>query len=521
MSRKIEDEHLEEIIKNLLKENNLTKKRAWKLTKKVCKKYSLEKMPTNVDILAKCGGEEKRLLRNVLLTKPVRTISGVTIITVVPEPGECPGECIYCPRGENSPQSYIGTEPAIMRAKHNDYDPYQQVRNRIEQYKMMGHPTDKIQIIIIGGTFLARNKEYKRKFIKRIFDSMNGVDSATLEDAKKMNEKSDNRCIGLIIESRPDYCKKDHIDEMLNYGTTMVELGVQSIYPDVLDKCRRNHTIKDVTESTKLLKDSGFKVNYHMMPGLPGVDFENDLKQMRKIFGNSNFRPDALKIYPTLVVKGTELYEMWKRGEYTPLDTDTAVKLLSKVMLYIPKYCRVVRVQRTISVDEIEKGVDKSNLRELAERAAIDNNTDIKEIRYREVGHSEKVDYDNVRLCELRYDASCGKEIFLSYEDVENDVLIGFLRLRIPSDPFRAEITEKSAIVRELHIYGPLVPIGKSKDHAYQHKGFGSKLLKRAEDIAKNEFDKDKIVVISGIGVREYYYKNGYKKDGLYVSKGL
>ncbi len=521
MPEKVQDAYLQEIVGTLLETENLTRKKAWKITKGVCKKYGLENMPTNIQILDACTDDEKLLLKHALLTKPTRTASGVATITVVPHPADCPGNCVYCPKGRNAPRSYTGTEPAIMRAQHNNYDPLLQVENRLDQYKLMGHPTDKVQMIIIGGTFLALDAQCKEEFIKRMFQALNDRPVENIEKAKHLNEEAYNRCIGLIIETRPDYCKKKHIDEMLRYGATMVEIGVQSIYPNILRKINRMHTIDDVKEATALAKDAGLKVNYHVMPGLPGADRKMDIEQFKQLFENPEFRPDALKIYPTLVVKDTELYEWWKEKKYEPMNTEVAVDVLAESMKYIPKYCRIVRIQRTMSANDIEAGVNKSNLRELVESKAEKKGIKIKEIRYREAGHADEVDYENAKLLRLDYNASGGKEIFLSYEDEKNDVLIGFLRMRIPEKTHKSEITDGTALVRELHVYGRAVPLSEVEEGAYQHRGVGKKLLAEAEHIAKNEFKKDKMVILSGVGVRKYYYKHGYRPDGPYVSKSL
>lgn len=261
------------------------------------------------------------------------------------------------------------------------------------------------------------------------------------------------------------------------------------------------------------------------MPGLPGVDLKRDLEQFKILFENPNLKPDSLKIYPTVVIKGTKLYEMWKQGDYKPLTNTETVKLLAKAQKFIPKYCRIVRMQRDISAKKIEAGPWKSNLRELLESTAEKRRIKINEIRYREVGHKilkgAEVNLENIKLCRLDYDASNGKEIFLSFEDVKNDILIGFIRLRIPFKPFRQEITEKTALVRELHVYGPLVSIGQQPTEEWQHRGFGRELLQEAEKIAEEEFDKNKMVIISGIGAKLYFLKQDYKHDGVYVSKNL
>jgi elongator complex protein 3 len=493
--------------------------------KKIAKKLKLQTLPTNIQILKFVKKEERSKFSQLLLTKPMRTISGVTIIAVAPKPANCPGQCIYCPKGENAPQSYTGLEPVIQRAKNNKYNPFLQVQNRLSHYKLMGHPRDKVELIIVGGTFPALDKDYQEKFVKGLFDALNGEKSTSIEEAHRKNESAKVRCSGLTIETRPDFCKQEHINQMLKLGTTRVEIGVQSVYPEILERVNRIHSLEDVIEATRLAKDSCLKVTYHVMPSLPGVDFKRDLDQFKILFENPDFKPDSLKIYPTLVIKGTELYEMWKRGEYKPLSTQKTINLLVKTMRIIPKYCRVVRLERTIATQEIEAGVKLTNLREFVEKEAEKQGIKIQEIRYREAGHKLKkgikIDPSHVKLLRFDYDASGGKEIFLSFEDIKNDILIGFLRLRIPFKPFRSEITSKSALIRELHVYGPLVPVGEFEEEAFQHKGFGKKLLEEAERIAKKEFNKNKITVISGTGVRPYYMQFGYFKDKAYMSKIL
>lgn len=513
-----------QIIDALLERDDLSQREVQKLIKKFCRENGLSEMPTKVELLGECNSKERERLKQFLTTKPMRSISGVSTVTIVSKPAPCPGTCIYCPKGVDAPQSYTGMEPAIQRGIRNDYDPFLQTRDRLSQYGLMGHPTDKIEVIILGGTFLALDEGYQEWFIKRVFDALNDSNSRNLKEAKKMNETAQHRCVGLTIETRADYCFEGHIDQMLKLGATRVEIGAQSIYPKVLKKVRRGHSVKDIVRAIQLTRDSCLKCTLHVMPGL-FVNLERDLEQFKILFKDPKFKPDSLKIYPTLVIEDTELYDMWKKREYKPLTTEKGVKLLTKAMKYVPKYCRIIRVQRDIPSDKIVDGVAKSNLRELVERECERRDIKIQEIRYREVGRrlSEKgvPDPNNIKLCRLDYDASGGKEIFLSFEDVKNDALIGFLRLRMPSKSFRPEIDEKTGLVRELHVYGPSVPIGSMKRRAWQHRGYGKKLLKEAERIAKGEFEMNKMVVISGIGVREYYYRFGYKREGPFVSKVL
>lgn len=513
-----------EIIQELLATKRIDDKVIDRIAKKVAKKYGLNGIPSKVQILNSCNKTERKRFKKHLQTKPSRSISGVSVITVVAKPATCPGECIYCPRGTNAPQSYTGFEPAIQRGKRNDYDPYSQTKDRLNQYKLTGHPTDKIEVIILGGTFLALDRDYQNWFVRRILDALNGKESKSLSEAQKTNESAVHRCVGMTIETRSDYSHKKDIDQMLNLGTTRIEMGVQSIYPEVLKKVRRGHTVEDTVKATQLAKDSCFKVTYHIMPGL-FVDYKKDLEQFRALFSDGRFKPDSLKIYPVLVMPDTDLYEIWKKGDYKPLKTKEGVKLLSEAMKYIPKYCRVIRVQRDIPTDRVADGIKKSNLREFVEKAAKKKDVRIKDIRYREVGHKmmEGIEPNpsKIELCRMDYDASGGKEVFLSFEDVENDVLFGFIRLRTPHKPFRPEINDKTGLIRELHVYGSALKIGKKRDKAWQHRGFGKRLLKETERIAKEEFEMKKMVVISGIGVREYYRKFGYKLDGVYVSKKI
>jgi len=507
-----------------MRSEGLDHKKIDRIMKNTCEKHGLEDMPTKVELLSVCKSGERRKLEQLMKKKPIRTASGVSVITVVAKPAPCPGTCIYCPKGSNAPQSYTGMEPAIQRGIRNDYDPFLQTKDRLNQYKMTGHPTDKVEVIILGGTFLALDKDYQEWFTKRILDALNEKESEDLEEAQRLNESAEHRCIGITLETRADYSFEEHINQMLKLGTTRVEIGVQSVYPEVLRKVKRGHTVEDIIKAIQLAKDSCLKVTFHCMPGL-FVDIKKDLEQFKILFQDPKFRPDSLKIYPTLVVEGTKLYEMWKKKEYQPLTNEEGVRLLSEAMMYIPKYCRIIRVQRDIPSNKIVAGIKKSNLRELVERECERKGIKIQEIRYREVGHKlEKgilPDLNSVKLCRLDYDASNGKEIFLSFEDVKNDILIGFLRLRIPYKPFRNEIDENTALTREIHVYGPTVPLKQLKKTAFQHKGFGQRLLSEAERIALEEFECKKMVIISGVGVREYFKKFNYKHDGPYVSKNL
>ncbi len=454
--------------------------------------------------------------------KPTRTLSGVTIVAVMTAPYPCPhGKCAYCPGGPEygTPQSYIGEEPALMRALRNKFDPYYQVHDRLRQYLILGHTPSKVDVIIMGGTFTAMPWEYRVWFMTNVYEAFNRFPDPkpeklpSLEEAQLRNETARIRVVGVTFETRPDWAKEKQADEMLYLGGTRVEIGVQSIYDDVLKKVERGHGVKETIEATRILKDCGFKIVYHIMPGLPGSDTDRDLEMIREIFENPDFRPDMLKIYPTLVIKGTKLYEWWRKGEYKALSNEEAIELISEMYRFIPKWVRVMRVQRDVPAPIIEAGPNLGNLREFVEKRALEKGIWIREIRYREVGRALRRGrrLGKVIITKEYYEASGGIEVFIAAEDIDNDILVGLLRLRIPSDKaHRPEVDSRTAIVRELHVYGPQVPVGLDIDDAWQHKGWGRKLLSVAEDIARYEFSAKKIIILSGIGVREYYRKLGY-----------
>jgi elongator complex protein 3 len=465
-------------------------------------------------------------LANKNVVRPTRALSGVTIVAVMTKPFSCPhGKCLYCPGGPEfgTPQSYVGNEPALMRGLYTGFDPYEQVRLRLRQYVSMGHRPSKVEIVVMGGTFTALPRDYQLWFITNVFEAVSRFPLGkpetlpSLWDAHARNEVAPIRVVGLTLETRPDWARERDADWMLYLGATKVEIGVQSLYDDVLAKINRGHTVKDSIEATRILKDSGFKVVYHIMPGLPGSDIDRDIRMCRELFENPDFRPDMLKIYPTLVIEGTGLYELWKKGLYKPLTDEDAVELIVECYRYIPKWVRVMRIQRDVPAPIIIAGPRKANLREFVEKRALEKGITINEIRFREVGRQEffrGIKPEKINITKEVYEASQGTEVFLAAEDTQNSVLIGLLRLRIPSEKaHRAEIDRgRTAIVRELHVYGTQVPIGEHDDVAWQHRGWGAKLLKTAEEIARYEFSCTKILVLSGIGAREYYRKHGYRK---------
>ncbi|HJH32299.1 MAG TPA: tRNA uridine(34) 5-carboxymethylaminomethyl modification radical SAM/GNAT enzyme Elp3 [Methanosarcinaceae archaeon] len=516
-----------------------------KQKKKVSGCYRLSTIPRNSDLIKAGSDEEQERTREFLRRKPVRTISGVAVIATMTSPAPCPhGVCVPCPGGPDSvfasPQSYMGREPATMRAIQNEYDPYRQVTSRLKQLKTIGHDIGKAELIIMGGTFPARSIDYQEWFTKRCIEAMNDFYDTgwrsnvhpigtkypyiTIEDVQKANETARIRNIGITFETRPDWAKEKHVDRMLAFGATKVEIGVQSVYDFVLSGIDRGHTVNDTTEANRILRDSGLKVGFHMMPQLPGVDSERDLRGFEKLFADPRFMPDYLKIYPTLVTEGTRLYDMWERGEYRAHDPDKTVDLIADIKSIIPKWVRLQRIQRDIPAQQILCGVTKSNIRQLAKKRLHERGGRCRCIRCREVGHSilkgVEPNSGDIELTVESYNSCGGIEHFISFEDVKQDILIGFLRLRFPGSPHRSEL-EGAALVRELHVYGSMVPVGGSaKGMDWQHRGYGAELLAYAEQLAReNEYKK--LSIISGIGVREYYRKLGYMRDGVYLSKKI
>jgi len=499
--------------------NIKTKEELEELRMDIAKRFKLVKVPSNVDINNMIDNEIRERLKDLLIKKPTRTISGVTVVAIMTSPYSCPhGRCTYCPGGVEvpSPQSYTGYEPAALRGKQNNYDPYLQTKNRLEQLSRIGHPTDKIDLIIMGGTFTARDENYQKSFIKGALDAMNGFISDSLEVSILENEKARSRCIGLTVETRPDWFYEKEIDLALSYGTTKVELGVQSTYDDVYDQTLRGHRVQDVIRSTQLSKDAGFKVLYHIMPGLSGPDMDSDLATFRRIFDNENFRPDMLKIYPTLVVQGTKYYENYISGKYRSYETEEAVELISEYFRWIPNYVRIHRIQRDIPVYKIVQGVKRSDIHDLAIKRALEKGIEIKEIRYREIGRYKDI-AGKVSIEITRYNASGGQEFFIEAVD-EKYRILSFIRLRFPSDKSHRHEMLDSSIIREIKTFGVEAKIGERGD--VQHRGFGRKLLEEAEKITSEEGYK-RINVISGIGVREYFRKWGYERFGPYMSKLL
>lgn len=443
--------------------------------------------------------------------KPTKTISGITPVAVMLPPRKCnKGNCLYCP-SLNVPQSYTPKSPVVMRASEVDYNAYKQVKGRLKAFSLMNHPTDKIELIIMGGTFLEYPKQFQYKFIKDCYDALNEKVSENLNKAQKKNETAKHRCVALCIETRPDVCI-EHIDTLRELGCTRVELGVQMPSDEIYKKIKRNHKVKDVIDATRALKNAGFKVGYHIMPGLLGSNMKKDLTLFKKLFSDENFKPDQLKLYPCQVIKGAELEKLYFEGKYKPYTKEQTEKILAEMLKLVPRYCRVMRVMRELPPEYIIAGIINIDLRKDIEKELRENNSKIKEIRYREIGFAvrdEKEINKNLKLKITKYKASNGDEYFLEIVNNE-DILFGLLRLRI---------IKNKAIIRELHVYGQALKLGEVGKLG-QHRGLGKWLMNEAEKIVlKNKIKK--LIVISGVGVKQYYQKLGYSPENTYMIKQL
>ena len=514
-----------EITHNLLVVKNPSKKEVKSEIKKICAKYSLERIPKNHEILSKVSGKDFERLQSVLIRKPIKTASGVAVVALMPKPYACPhGRCSYCPGGIefNTPNSYTGKEPSTINAIENQYDPKTQITSKIEKLKAYGHDATKLELVIVGGTFLFMPKDYRNNFIKSCYDALNGFESNSLEEAKSANEHSEIRNVGFTIETKPDFCKIEHVNDMLDYGITRVEIGVQSLQERVYEIVNRGHNFRDVVESFQIAKDAGYKIVAHMMPGLPTVTPREDIADFKKLFTDTLLKPDMLKIYPSLVLENTPMFDDYQEGRYQPYSDEEMIHVLTEVKKIIPRWVRIMRVQREISSDEILAGPKSGNLRQIVHKNLKNEGFSCKCIRCREVGLvSDEIHPTDLRMNRIDYDSSFGKEVFLSYDD-PSDKIYGFLRLRKPSlDAHRDEITEKSTLVRELHVYGKSLRLGQRDKEGIQHLGLGKNLMSEAEKISKEHFDASKIHVISAVGTREYYQKIGYSLQGPYMAKNL
>lgn len=462
--------------------------------------------------------EDRALLKKIRL-KPTRTLSGVTTVTVLTKPFPCPGNCIFCPDYEEMPVSYLPDEPGAMRALHHAYDPFTQVESRIEALHEIGHPTDKIELLVLGGSWTAYDQEYQTWFIKRCFDAMNGQDSQNLPEAQLLNETARHKNVGLALETRPDLITPAELVRMRSLGVTKVQLGIQSLDDHILELNRRGHTVEQARKGVALLRAGGFKIVLHWMPNLLGASLESDRLDFQRLW--DDFSPDEIKIYPTQLLKDTGLYQIWSRGEYQPYTTEQLIQLIADIKLGIPRYCRVNRVIRDIPSGNVVEGNKRTSLRQDIRRELESRGQACACIRCREV-KGQEIETESLVLNDLEYTSNGCKEHFLSF-DTSNDRLAGFARLCLPGAEAAdtgIEDLEGAALIREVHVYGESLPVGMEKDGAAQHAGLGTALLEEAERVAAAAGYK-KIAVISAVGTRGYYLDRGYERGELYLIKDL
>ncbi|MFA6594140.1 MAG: tRNA uridine(34) 5-carboxymethylaminomethyl modification radical SAM/GNAT enzyme Elp3 [Candidatus Buchananbacteria bacterium] len=523
---------LEKIVRQIVKVNPLSEKELFNVARHAAGEMKLppsekSQLLEQYRRLVKTGKiKPNKKLERLLTKRAVRTLSGVAVISVLTKPQSCPGSCLFCPTEKNMPKSYLSNEPAVMRAILNGFDPYRQTAMRLKALEANGHNTEKIELIVMGGTWSHHSPQYQNWFIKRCLEALNGRPAGNLAAAQKKNETAKHRCIGLTLETRPDYVTPQEILRLRALGCTRVELGVQHTADGILKLNRRGHTAKQSVEAIELLKNAGFKINLHLMPNLYGSTPAKDLAMFKKIFTDGDYMPDMVKIYPCVVNKNADLYKLYRQGKYKPYTDKQLLNLLIKVKKITPPWVRITRLIRDIPEESIVAGNKITNLRQLINEQAGQNGWSCRCIRCREIGHQTAdglllaTDGKKKKLIARKYRAGGGTEYFLSFESPDEKILYAFLRLRLPAGSRQKAPTELSgaALIRELHTYGQALKLGGKSQ--VQHLGLGKKLLTEAERIARRTGYK-KIAVISGIGVREYYKKLNYELTGTYMVKNL
>ncbi len=451
--------------------------------------------------------------------KPVRTLSGVTTVTVLTKPYPCPGKCIFCPTDERLPKSYLPDEPGARRGVEHHFDPFGQVESRLQALQAVGHPIDKVELLILGGSWCAYQKEYQEWFVRRCFDAMNGVDSTSLEQAQALNEGATSRNVGLSIETRPTDIKPKTLANLRRLGVTKLQIGVQSLDDHILERNQRGHTVADTRQAVALLRAAGFKIVLHWMPNLLGATPESDRVDFARLW--DDLCPDELKIYPTQLLANAELYEYWQRGDYTPYTTEELIALIADIKPSIPRYCRVNRVIRDIPSENVVAGNKRTSLRLDVQQELARRGTPCQCIRCREVGKSQ-VDVADLHLDDLVYQAGGAEEHFLSFV-TPDDRLAGFLRLSLPGKDSPATgmaDLQGAAIIREVHVFGQSLEVGAEQLGAAQHSGLGTQLLHHAEAIATQHGFR-RMAIISAVGTRQYYLERGFQRGELYLIKNI
>lgn len=447
--------------------------------------------------------------------KPVRTLSGVTTVTVLTKPYPCPGKCIFCPTDARMPKSYLPDEPGARRGLQHDFDPYGQVAGRIEALMAIGHPAEKIELLILGGTWSAYRRDYQEWFVQRCLDAMNGIDSTSLLDAQSYNETAEHRNVGLVIETRPDHIDVKELSWLRRLGVTKVQMGVQSLDDRILEMNQRGHTVVDTRRAVALLRAAGFKIVLHWMPNLFGATLDSDRQDFARLW--DELCPDEIKIYPNQLLTNADLYEYWRRGEFQPYTTAELVELIADLKPTIPRYCRVNRVIRDIPSTNVVEGNKRTSLRQDVQHELRRRGLSCQCIRCREV-RDQTVIQSELKLADLVYRAGGAEEHFLSFV-TPNDRLAGFLRLSLPGagspDTGMADLAG-AAIIREVHVYGQSLPVGIEEAGAAQHTGTGTLLLEAAQKIAHQQ-GYQRLAVISAIGTSQYYLKRGFRRGDFYL----
>ncbi len=503
----------------------------------------------NRDLMAVAASEKIEIpikLKSILQKRSVRTISGVSPIGVLTKAWPCPGKCVYCPSEAKMPKSYLSSQPAAARAKRNAFHPFRQMQNRIIALTESGHPTSKLEVIVMGGTFNFLPEKYQSWFVKKLFDGANsiGIESfrpaKNLAQAQKINETASHRIIGLTLETRPDFINEKTCERFRKFGCTRVEIGVQTIDDEISELTKRGQKAVQVERAMKILKNFGFKVCMHLMPGLPGSSVEKDVQMIREIFESPKYCPDFVKIYPCLVLPHSELEKWWRDGKFEPMGDKSLARFLWQVKKFFPPWVRIMRVLRDVPADKILGGAKLSNMRQILksqpnkfrevvgtefyDREVVGKKWPCKCIRCREIGFVSERKVGVPILKRRDYEASNSKEIFLSFETADEKSLFALLRLRIPKK-FEvgkfSSVLKNSALIREVHSYGAEIKVGESTKDETQHRGLGKKLLETAEKIARDEFGMKKMAIIAGIGTREYYRKFGYEVKATYMVKKL
>ena len=478
---------------------------------------------------------DARLLEGLRM-KPVRTLSGVTTVTVLTKPYPCPGKCIFCPTDVRMPKSYVADEPGAMRGLEHDFDPYAQVRSRLQALETLGHPTDKVELLILGGTWSSYRRDYQEWFVKRCFDALNGlvpqhegdpegdplkpsIPAGELETAQQMNESAAHRIVGLVVETRPDEITPEEVRWLRHLGVTKVQMGAQSLDDRILEMNQRGHDVECTRRATALLRAAGFKIVLHWMPNLHGATPQMDRQDFARLW--DGFCPDEIKIYPNQLLANAELYEYWQRGEFRPYTTEELIELIADIKPTIPRYCRVNRVIRDIPSTHVVEGNRRTSLRQDVHDQMKRRGTACQCVRCREV-RGKPVDAGSLKLGDLVYKADAAEEHFLSYVTAD-DKLAGFVRLSLPEGDAPATgllDLQGAALIREVHIYGQSLPVGAEKEGAAQHAGLGTRLLQEAEGIAR-EKGFGRMAVISAVGTRQYYIDRGFERGELYLIRAI